>query len=230
MILYLDTIRGIGTLAILVKLICAVLCGGLIGIEREYKRRPAGFRTHILVCLGAAMTTITSQYLIAALGQYADPGRLGAQVVAGIGFMGAGTIIVSKRNRVKGLTTAAGLWTTAILGLSIGTGFYECAILATIMILIAELFLSKLEYSLHSKMLDMNIYIEYSGTGYINNIIDVFKQREVKIVDVEIIKKKSKDSKQNIAIFTVQVGKRVKKDDIIQALKKFSQTKTVEIL
>lgn len=230
MIIYLDTIRGIGTLSILIKLVCAVLCGGLIGIEREYKRRPAGFRTHILVCLGAAMTTITSQYLIAALGENADPGRLGAQVVAGIGFMGAGTIIVSKRNRVKGLTTAAGLWTTAILGLSIGTGFYECAILATIMILIAELFLSKLEYSLHSKLLDMNIYIEYSGTGYINSIIDVFKQREVKIVDVEIIKKKSKDSKQNIAIFTVQVGKRVKKDDMIQALKKFSQTKTVEIL
>ena len=94
-------------------MLLAVVCGGIIGIEREFKRRPAGFRTHILICLGAAMTTLTSQYLYLCMGQYTDMARLGAQVVAGIGFIGAGTIIVTRRQRVKGLTTAAGLWAAA---------------------------------------------------------------------------------------------------------------------
>ena len=89
-------------------IVLAVLCGGLIGLEREYKRRPAGFRTHILICLGAAMTTLTSQHLYLNMGMYTDVSRLGAQVIAGVGFIGAGTIIVTKRQRVKGLTTAAG--------------------------------------------------------------------------------------------------------------------------
>ena len=100
----------------MVRLFLAVLCGGLIGLEREYKRRPAGFRTHILICLGAAMTTMTSQYLYLNLHFYTDMTRMGAQVVAGIGFIGAGTIIVTGRQRVKGLTTAAGLWAAAIAG------------------------------------------------------------------------------------------------------------------
>ena len=108
-------------------MVLAAFCGSAIGIEREFKRRPAGFRTHILICLGAAMTTLTSQYLSLIMHYYTDMARLGAQVVAGIGFIGAGTIIVTKRQRVKGLTTAAGLWTVAIIGLALGGGFYEGA-------------------------------------------------------------------------------------------------------
>ena len=104
-----DFAREMNTLAVAFRLVLAVLCGGLIGIEREYKRRPAGFRTHILICLGAAMTTLTSQYMFLTMRLYTDVARLGAQVIAGIGFIGAGTIIVTKRQRVKGLTTAAGL-------------------------------------------------------------------------------------------------------------------------
>ena len=106
-------------------MVLAFLCGGLVGLEREYKRRPAGFRTHILICMGAAMTTLTSQYLYLEMNYQTDMARLGAQVVAGIGFIGAGTIIVTRRQRIKGLTTAAGLWATAIIGLALGAGFYE---------------------------------------------------------------------------------------------------------
>ena len=104
-----DFVRDMSFLAVAVRLVLAVICGGIIGIEREYKRRPAGFRTHILICLGAAMTTLTSQYLCLEMHFLTDVGRLGAQVIAGIGFIGAGTIIVTKRKQVKGLTTAAGL-------------------------------------------------------------------------------------------------------------------------
>ena len=111
-----DGVRDVTVLSTTLRMLLAVVCGGLIGLEREYKRRPAGFRTHILICLGAAMTTLTSQFLYLNLHYYTDMARLGAQVVAGIGFIGAGAIIVTRRRRVKGLTTAAGrrpLWACA---------------------------------------------------------------------------------------------------------------------
>ena len=137
-----DGIRDLGMAAVAARMLLAVLCGGIIGIEREFKRRPAGFRTHILICLGAAMTTLTSQYLYLDRGYYTDIARLGAQVVAGIGFIGAGTIIVTRRRRVKGLTTAAGLWASAIVGLALGAGFYEGALYATFLFLAAEMVFS----------------------------------------------------------------------------------------
>ena len=134
-----DGLRDVTIASVTVRMVLAVVCGGIIGIEREYKRRPAGFRTHILICLGAAMTTLTSQFLYLNMHYYTDMARLGAQVVAGMGFIGAGTIIVTRRQRVKGLTTAAGLWTAAIVGLALGGGFYEGGIAATGLILLAEL-------------------------------------------------------------------------------------------
>ena len=143
MLHFLDPLREVTTVAVLVRLFFAMICGGAIGIEREHKRRTAGFRTHILICLGAAMTTMVSQFLFREMHLYTDIGRLGAQVIAGIGFIGAGTIIVTKRRQVKGLTTAAGLWTCAIIGLCVGAGYYEAAVLATIIILLAEIFFSR---------------------------------------------------------------------------------------
>ena len=132
-----DPIRDMTFWAILARLTLAVVCGGLIGAEREIKRRPAGFRTHILICLGSAITTLTSQYLLFQH-LYNDIARLGAQVISGIGFVGAGTIIVTRDKRVKGLTTAAGLWAAAIIGLVCGAGYAECAIFATAVVLLVE--------------------------------------------------------------------------------------------
>ena len=146
-----DFAREMTTLSIAVRMIAAFLCGGLIGLEREFKRRTAGFRTHILIALGACIAILTNLYLYQAMHLYTDISRLGAQVIAGIGFIGAGTIIVTKRRRVKGLTTAAGLWTAAIIGLACGAGFLECAILATAMVLLAEMLLVRLEYALNTK-------------------------------------------------------------------------------
>lgn len=158
---FLASLREFNTVSVVLRMVLAVVCGGLIGVERESKRRPAGFRTHTLVCLGAAITTLTSQYLLTA-GWTTDPARLGAQVVAGIGFIGAGTIIVTRRRQVKGLTTAAGLWVSAIIGLAIGTGFYEGAIIAMVFVLIAEILLSKIEWYISSKAKSVNVYVEYT--------------------------------------------------------------------
>ena len=130
-----DFAREMNTLAVAFRLVLAVLCGGLIGIEREYKRRPAGFRTHILICLGAAMTTLTSQYMFLTMHLYTDVARLGAQVIAGIGFIGAGAIMV-QRHAVHGLTTAAGIWVAAGIGMAVAAGLYEVGIAATVLSLI----------------------------------------------------------------------------------------------
>ena len=125
-----------------IRLVLAVVVGGLIGYEREAKNRPAGFRTHILVCLGAAVTSMIQLYSIQDTTNLilqhpelqnvlkADIGRLGAQVITGVGFLGAGTIIHEKGS-VKGLTTAASIWTVACIGLAVGFGYYTLTILAT---------------------------------------------------------------------------------------------------
>ena len=202
-----DGLRDVTIWSVALRMTLAVVCGGIIGIEREYKRRPAGFRTHILICLGAAMTTLTSQYLYLCMGQYTDMARLGAQVVAGIGFIGAGTIIVTRRQRVKGLTTAAGLWAAAIIGLTLGGGFYEGGIFATILILVAELFFSRLEYRMLKNAPEVNLYVEYSSNHTMDILLHDFREQGLKILNMGIIHSKSNEEHNACAIFTLRLHK-----------------------
>ncbi|HJI47274.1 MAG TPA: MgtC/SapB family protein [Oscillospiraceae bacterium] len=211
MLHFLDPLREVTTVAVLVRLFFAMICGGAIGIEREHKRRTAGFRTHILICLGAAMTTMVSQFLFREMHLYTDIGRLGAQVIAGIGFIGAGTIIVTKRRQVKGLTTAAGLWTCAIIGLCVGAGYYEAAVLATIIILLAEIFFSRFEYWVLDNARNINIYVEYSGTDKLDNVIRTLKTYRVIILDLEI----TKSGQNSCAIFQLQLPKKLSHDKLM---------------
>ena len=122
-------LREVTYLAVILRIVVAVIFGGIIGLERGMKNRPAGLRTYMLVCVGACLVMLTNQYLFQVT-QTGDPMRLGAQVVSGIGFLGAGTIVVTKHNQIKGLTTAAGLWSAAGVGLALGVGFYEAAVAA----------------------------------------------------------------------------------------------------
>lgn len=179
-------IREFTHLAIFLRLSFAVLCGGTVGIEREIKHRAAGFRTHILICMGAAVTTVTSQYLSFSLGLYTDLARLGAQVISGIGFVGAGAIIVTRQNRVKGLTTAAGLWDSAIIGLACGAGFVECAVAATVIIVLAEVILIKLEAGINRRFSEMRVYVEYSSPDGIDDILSAIKSNHGAVTDIEI--------------------------------------------
>ena len=201
-------LRELTLLSVTVRMALAFLCGGLIGVEREYKRRPAGFRTHILICLGAAMTTLTSQYLCVAAHYYTDVARLGAQVIAGVGFIGAGTIIVTRRQRVKGLTTAAGLWTSAIVGLALGGGFYEGGILTTVLILLAELLFSKLEYRMLENAPEVNLYMEYSGKPCLEQVLKLYRERELKVLNMEITRSAESETHNACAIFTLRLNKR----------------------
>ena len=147
-------------LSIVIKLVLAMVCGGILGMERGKKNRPAGFRTYMLVCVGATLVMLTNQYLCEVYGT-GDPARLGAQVISGIGFLGAGTIIVTGRNRVKGLTTAAGLWADACLGLAIGVGFYSAAIIGGVMILLVMSVLHRLDDKLVANARNVDLYMEF---------------------------------------------------------------------
>ena len=139
-------LREINTATILFRMVLAMICGGLIGIERSMKNRPAGFRTHILIIIGATTASLTGHYIYLIMNLPTDMSRLGAQVITGLGFIGAGTIIVTGSKTVKGLTTAAGLWATGIVGLSIGAGFYEGALAGTIAILFCEIVMSRFRF------------------------------------------------------------------------------------
>ena len=200
----LSYLRDINMLSVSLRMVLAVVCGGIIGIEREIKRRPAGFRTHILICLGAAMTTLTSQFLFLNRKMFTDIARLGAQVIVGIGFIGAGTIITTQHSGVKGLTTAAGLWVSAIVGLACGAGFYEGALLATALTFIAEACFSRFEYKMIKSLSAVNVFIEYEDQNTLNLIVQYLNSKKVKILNMEIVRKEESDDLSNYVIFYLQ--------------------------
>mgnify|MGYP004481441627 FL=1 len=212
---FMEYIRNVNGLSVLIRLALAVIFGGLIGLERERKHRPAGFRTHILICLGAAMTTLTSQYLFLSLRQFTDIARLGAQVISGIGFIGAGSIIVTQRRRVKGLTTAAGLWASAAIGLCFGAGFYEGGIIAALLILAVELLFSKLEYRIMDNAREVNLLVEYKDLASLNGVLRYMKEVDLKILSLEILKSESNPANKNCVNIDLLIHRKLRIKDMI---------------
>jgi putative Mg2+ transporter-C (MgtC) family protein len=165
-----DQLQDITVLSTFVRLLLAVILGGIIGIERGSKSRPAGFRTHILVCVGSCLAMLTNQFVFETMTELADPTRLGAQVITGVGFLGVGTILVTGRHKIKGLTTAAGLWASACMGLAIGIGYYIGAILAGILIFFALFTFGKLEIKVEGLSRHMELYIEIDSMKSLKEI------------------------------------------------------------
>lgn len=193
----LDYLREFNTPSVLLRLTLAVLCGGLIGVNREHKRRPAGFRTYMLVCLGAAMTGILSQYLWVMmntewaqvsrlLNKTTDVSRIGAKAIGGVGFLGAGTILVTEQWEVKGLTTAAGLWASACLGLAIGGGFYEGVLVSFLAILLSIKVLPAIEDVIRSHSKNINLYVELESVERTAEFVALLRSRSIIIYDMEI--------------------------------------------
>ena len=217
----------------------AMLCGGVIGVERGRKHRPAGFRTYILVCVGAALTMVLSSYIVAMdetwcavapnLGK-SDFSRLGAQVINGIGFLGAGTIIITGRNQVKGMTTAAGLWASACMGLAIGAGFYIGACVGCIMIILTVTVFGKIEYFITSRSRNITIYIEFDDTDNIAHIIERIKSRGVRIFDVELMKASDTPSKYSSATIIMRLPKKLTHTGIVTEIAKVDSVKLIEEL
>ncbi len=222
-----------------IRLLIATLCGGIIGIERGKKHRPAGFRTHMIVCLGAALTMVLSIYITDMLANewkvYSqdtriDISRLGAQVINGIGFLGAGTIIITNRQQTKGLTTAAGLWASACMGLAIGAGFYLGALVACILIIITVVLLSKLESFILSHSRTVNMYIEFENIDDVALIVSTFKEQGVRVFDVEISKQRSSKSGCPNAIFSLLLPKKKSHVNVLTTIAQIDSVRSIEEL
>ena len=204
-------------LSILIRLVLAMICGGILGMERGKKNRPAGFRTYMLVCVGATLVILTNQYLCEMYGT-GDPARLGAQVISGIGFLGAGTIIVTGRNRVKGLTTAAGLWADACLGLAIGVGFYSAAIMGCTLILLVMSVLHRLDDKMVANAKNMDLYMEFYKMSDLGAFMTKIKEFGMKISEIEMTKSNSAEDVGVAVLLTIKLEKKRPHTEIIQLL------------
>lgn len=209
------------------RMFLAVLCGGLIGLEREQKRLPAGFRTYMLVCLGAASAMLLGQYehlmlatrwadTAALLGTKTDVARFGAQVINGIGFLGAGTILITGHQEVRGITTAAGLWASACMGLAIGAGFYECMIVGFILIYFSVSFFPRVENRLLFNSRNLNLYIEFGHMQEMTDIIGHVKAQGITVYDIEPGKNQSSGDRS--AMLSLKLPKRLSHTDAIAVL------------
>ncbi len=168
------------------RVFLAVLLGGLLGVERQRKNSPAGLRTNILVCLGACMVMMTNQYISIMYDGAGDPSRMGAQVVSGIGFLGAGSIIVTGRNQIRGITTAACLWASACCGLAVGIGFYEGAVLGVAAILLVVTTLRRMDTLIRKKSKYLEVYIEYKTEKYsFSKYIKYIRDQRFNIINIQ---------------------------------------------
>lgn len=161
----LNPLRELSIVSIIFRFLLATGCGAVIGYERSKKRHAAGLRTHIVVCIGASSVMLLNQYLSFYFNSNADPARLGAQVISGIGFLGAGTIVITgyqRGQRVKGLTTAAGLWASACMGLTVGSGFYEAAVIMCGFLFCVIATLNRLDEKYLKDSTVIRFYIEYT--------------------------------------------------------------------
>lgn len=207
MIKELDFLRELNSWSVLLRPVVAAILGGLIGLERERKRRPAGFRTYMLVCMGAALAMMLGQYVDSLGGTRSDMSRFGAQVINGIGFLGAGTVLVTGKQEVKGLTTAAGLWASACMGLAIGAGFYECVLLAVLLIFLVVRVLRKLEVAMVERGRNLNVFVVFESLDDLSAIIAAIKAQDAQIYEVEIEKSTEAHGKRPGALFALHLSK-----------------------
>lgn len=183
---------------VLMRSLAAVLVGTLIGSERARHGRAAGMRTHILVCLGACMTSMTGVFVAQAAGIDGDVFRIPAQVISGIGFLGAGMIILKNNSMIAGLTTAAGVWTTGTIGVALGYGFYVGAAVVTLLFLAATILFAKIE---RKRKTTEAVYLEVDDLYKVNAVITALRQKLPTDFSCQIIAPKSeKDGNVGLSI------------------------------
>lgn len=179
-------IRELNLVSITLRLVLAMFLGGTIGLERGKQGRAAGMRTHIFVCLGATLTTMIGFYATNTISGYdGDPLRVAAQVISGIGFLGVGTILLKGRFQITGLTTAAGLWCAAAIGIALGAGFYEGAIITFICSVLTVTTFWRVEYLLNKKYRRFGIYVEIDSDEHVRDAIDLL-EKNYRVTDVQV--------------------------------------------
>ena len=220
-------LHEISIVSILVRLILALVCGGIVGLDRNRRGRPAGFRTHMLVCLGAALVMVTNQYISVMFGG-GDPARLGAQVISGIGFLGAGSIIITRHYQVTGLTTAAGLWASACVGLAIGIGLYEAAVLACVLILIAEKLLRAPGTKVRDRSRCFDFYVEFADISIIGDFILALQKKNITIEEITRSTDETVKRGTIAAVFRINVPPELGKNDALALILKLQGVQYTE--
>lgn len=214
---------NIGT--ILIRLVLAVLCAGVIGVERAKKRHAAGFRTYILVCLGAAIAMLTNQFIFETYGT-GDASRFGAQVISGIGFLGAGTILVTSRSQIKGLTTAAGLWASACIGLTIGVGFYTLALIGTLIIIVCLSLFPYIEKWLTKRANMIELHIELDERASLKELVNFVRKQGMRIILVE---NNTAYARSGLSVYTISLDtSKLDNDNVIDILRSLEYVNYVE--
>ena len=204
--------------SVLVRLLLAMLGGGIMGFGRSKKARSAGFRTYMLISIGASLAVLITLYyyemmhgpwqeIMARVGEKFDASRLAAQVITGIGFLGAGTIIKGAHQQVNGLTTATGMFATVCIGIAAGCGFYECTIPAIVIAALVLNPMSPLEVSFKRKLRNISMTVEFESIEDIDKINGVIKEHEAKVYDIDIERFEKEKDKFPSAIFILQMSK-----------------------
>jgi len=220
--------RELTLLSVVIRCAVAVLLGGVIGLERGLKNRAAGFRTYMLVCLGSCIVMVTNQYIYQVYGT-GDPVRMGAQVISGIGFLGAGTIIVTARSQIKGLTTAAGLWASACLGLAVGVGFYEVAAVGGICVVLVLTIFHSWENYMRRNTAVLSIYIELNPGVALGRFLREVQEQEINMHNIQM--QTESISGQDLAFLaTIKPKKKESKASILAAVRALSSVQFVEEL
>lgn len=210
--------------SIFIRLLLALVLGGIVGLDREAKKRSAGFKTHSMVCIGATLVMLMSEYIHYSFGQEGDISRLGAQVISGIGFLGVGTIITSKYQKVSGLTTAAGLWTCACIGLSIGIGFISGAVIASFFVMFLLRILKSIDMVIRKRVHFADIYAELRQPLAISDIARLVSEIDgVSIVSLVSVPSKIDSGmigvdlllKLNLDVQSVDVVEKINKNEYV---------------
>ena len=227
-----DYLMELNFVTILVRLFLATACAGVLGIERQRKSRPAGLRTHIIVCLGSALVMMISTHLTN-IGMTTDAARLGAQVISGIGFLGAGTIILTGRNgkpQVKGLTTAASLWTCACMGLAIGCGFYAGALATCVFVLFAATVLDRVDKYFYSKIRALYLQVEIECPSDLSSVCAQLEEHGVEIRDLQVQKRIENAETHTYATLDLRLHSAKEKTEMIVALSTLKGVVAIEEL
>ena len=227
----LEYLRELNMVSMMLRIVLAMLMGGIIGFEREMKHRPAGFRTYMLVAIGSAMTVMLSQYLdymlwhdwsdtAELIGIRTDVSRFGAQVINGVGFLGAGTILVTGHSQVKGLTTAAGLWASACMGIAVGAGFYECTIVGFVLIILSMVVFPQIENVMRVNSRSMNVYVELDGIEHLAGVVSCIKSEGIEIYEVELDKNENVRASGMSALFYMKLNRKMAHTQLLVELSK----------
>ena len=215
----------------LLRVVVAIAIGTIIGVEREYKNRPAGMRTHVLVCLGACTVALLESSFIADVNSAAEVssavtynvGRLSAQVISGIGFLGAGTIFTAQR-KIVGLTTAASLWCVACLGLAVGYGYYFIAAVGCVCVIAVLMVMQRIVHVNTVKKVEVTFVHRIESMQFIN---DYFKEKEIKTIDLDFHVESKDGVNIYTNIYTLQMPNNITYAEVVNQLSEYPNMMSV---